>query len=131
MDKCVHLLVLRVLCAVLSLLFTAIGPRLETVLLRQPALEDLTNLPRTESPHRCDRNKSNHVSNGGGGRRAAGGGRRAARGGAATERRKWRGGGGLVSRVCVMLLSSFEDERQYHAPHLPAGLSFIRYEMSG
>ncbi|KZV18657.1 hypothetical protein F511_30978 [Dorcoceras hygrometricum] len=49
--------------------FSESGPRLETGLLRQPALEDLTNLPWTESYRRRDRNKSNHVSNGGGGRR--------------------------------------------------------------
>ncbi|KZV31918.1 hypothetical protein F511_04232 [Dorcoceras hygrometricum] len=47
------------------------GGHLRAGLLRQSALEELTNLTRTESPHRCDRNESNHVSTGGGRRRAA------------------------------------------------------------
>ncbi|KZV55230.1 hypothetical protein F511_29560 [Dorcoceras hygrometricum] len=42
------------------------GPRMESGLLRQSALEDLTNLPRTESPRQGDRNKSDHTINGGG-----------------------------------------------------------------
>ncbi|KZV22659.1 hypothetical protein F511_09353 [Dorcoceras hygrometricum] len=42
------------------------GPRLESALLRHPALEDLKNLPRMESPRRRDRNKSDHTINGGG-----------------------------------------------------------------
>ncbi|KZV37010.1 hypothetical protein F511_12922 [Dorcoceras hygrometricum] len=63
-------------------------------LLSQPALQDLTNLPWTESPRRRDWNKSNHVSNGGGGLRVE---ERRPRGGSG------EGGGGLVSRVCVML----------------------------
>ncbi|KZV48358.1 hypothetical protein F511_41519 [Dorcoceras hygrometricum] len=62
-------------------------------LLRQPALEDLTNLPRTESPRRRDRNKSNHVSNGGGGRLVE---ERRPRGGSG------EGGGGLVSREVAL-----------------------------
>ncbi|KZV22884.1 hypothetical protein F511_08864 [Dorcoceras hygrometricum] len=44
-------------------------PRPETRILRQPALEGLTNLARTESPRHADRNKSNHVITGGGRRR--------------------------------------------------------------
>ncbi|KZV48755.1 hypothetical protein F511_26086 [Dorcoceras hygrometricum] len=42
------------------------GPRPEAGFLRQPALEGLTNLGRTESPRHADRNKSNHVITGGG-----------------------------------------------------------------
>ncbi|KZV26958.1 hypothetical protein F511_39775 [Dorcoceras hygrometricum] len=41
-------------------------PRSEARVLRQSALEDLTNSPRTESPRHADRNKSNHVITGGG-----------------------------------------------------------------
>ncbi|KZV36166.1 Histone superfamily protein [Dorcoceras hygrometricum] len=54
-----------------------------TGLLRQSALEELTNLTRTESPRRRDRNESNHVSTSGGRRR---GGRRAAQGRSAAVR---------------------------------------------
>ncbi|KZV54725.1 Glycine cleavage T-protein family [Dorcoceras hygrometricum] len=36
------------------------GPRLDARLLRQSALEELTNLPWTESPQQGDRNKSDH-----------------------------------------------------------------------
>ncbi|KZV27873.1 hypothetical protein F511_37399 [Dorcoceras hygrometricum] len=43
------------------------SPRPETRLLRQPALEGLTNLARTESPRYADRNKSEHTINGDGG----------------------------------------------------------------
>ncbi|KZV31813.1 sporulation-specific protein 15-like [Dorcoceras hygrometricum] len=42
------------------------SPRPETRLLRQPALEGLTNLARTESPRHADRNKSDHEVTGGG-----------------------------------------------------------------
>ncbi|KZV46143.1 hypothetical protein F511_23580 [Dorcoceras hygrometricum] len=42
------------------------GPRLESGLLHQSALEDLKNLPRTESPRQGDRNKSDHTINGDG-----------------------------------------------------------------
>ncbi|KZV54025.1 aspartic protein-like protein 2 [Dorcoceras hygrometricum] len=49
------------------------GPRLESGLLRQSALEDLTNVPRTESPRQGDRNKSDHTINGGGAWRRGGG----------------------------------------------------------
>ncbi|KZV19808.1 hypothetical protein F511_29597 [Dorcoceras hygrometricum] len=76
---------------------------------RQPALEDLTNLPRTESPRRCDRNKSNHVSNGGGGRRVE---ERRPRGGSG------EGGGGLVSRVFVMLKKSHSLNSSSYAQHI-------------
>ncbi|KZV55518.1 hypothetical protein F511_09629 [Dorcoceras hygrometricum] len=38
----------------------ASGPRPETRILRQPALEGLTNLARTETPRKDDRNKSDH-----------------------------------------------------------------------
>ncbi|KZV28684.1 serine carboxypeptidase-like 18 [Dorcoceras hygrometricum] len=107
------------------------------------------NLTRTESPRRCDRNKSNHVIDGGG---ACGGG--GGRGGFGGE-----GGGGPLARIfcgprfvdgyCSPDLSRFElliedfdhsnvisprhieyfpvpravveDERQYRAPHLPTG----------
>ncbi|KZV56853.1 hypothetical protein F511_27412 [Dorcoceras hygrometricum] len=47
--------------------------RPESRLLRQPALEGLTNLARTEAPRKTDRNKSDHtaaemvVTGGGGG----------------------------------------------------------------
>ncbi|KZV42893.1 hypothetical protein F511_14801 [Dorcoceras hygrometricum] len=41
-----------------------IAPRLKSRLLRQSALEDLTNLSRTESPRQGDRNKSNHEGGG-------------------------------------------------------------------
>ncbi|KZV37634.1 hypothetical protein F511_30772 [Dorcoceras hygrometricum] len=47
------------------------------------ALEELTNLTRTKSPRRRDRNESNHVSTGGGGRH---GGRWAAQGRSAVVR---------------------------------------------
>ncbi|KZV53448.1 bhlh transcription factor [Dorcoceras hygrometricum] len=47
------------------------GPRPQTRLLRQPALEGLMNLARTEAPRRGDRNKSDHVNGGGTGRRKA------------------------------------------------------------
>ncbi|KZV25816.1 hypothetical protein F511_32133 [Dorcoceras hygrometricum] len=36
------------------------GPRLDARLLCQSALEELTNLPRTESPQQGDRNKFDH-----------------------------------------------------------------------
>ncbi|KZV44632.1 hypothetical protein F511_26091 [Dorcoceras hygrometricum] len=36
------------------------GPRPETPFLRQPALEGLTNLARTETPRKSDRNKSDY-----------------------------------------------------------------------
>ncbi|KZT75762.1 FBD-associated F-box protein-like [Dorcoceras hygrometricum] len=36
------------------------GPRLDARLLRQSVLEELTNLPRMESPQQGDRNKSDH-----------------------------------------------------------------------
>ncbi|KZV57438.1 hypothetical protein F511_31645 [Dorcoceras hygrometricum] len=36
------------------------GPRLEARVLRQSALEELTKFPRTESPRKDDRNKSDH-----------------------------------------------------------------------
>ncbi|KZV25089.1 hypothetical protein F511_42517 [Dorcoceras hygrometricum] len=49
------------------------GPRLESGLLRQSALEDLKNLPRTESPRQGDRNKSDHTINGGGAAARGGG----------------------------------------------------------
>ncbi|KZV40440.1 hypothetical protein F511_37517 [Dorcoceras hygrometricum] len=54
------------------------SPRLETRILRQPALEGLTSSPRTESPRHADRNKSDHTKNrataaAGGGRRLWGG----------------------------------------------------------
>ncbi|KZV53058.1 hypothetical protein F511_31486 [Dorcoceras hygrometricum] len=42
------------------------GPRLESGLLRQSALEDLMNLPWTESPRQGDQNKSDHTINDGG-----------------------------------------------------------------
>ncbi|KZV18789.1 FBD-associated F-box protein-like [Dorcoceras hygrometricum] len=48
------------------------GPRLDAWILRQSAQEELTNLPRTESPQQGDRNKSDH------GKRRCGGGRAAA-----------------------------------------------------
>ncbi|KZV52209.1 hypothetical protein F511_07164 [Dorcoceras hygrometricum] len=44
--------------------FSESGPRLKTRLLRQSALENVTNLSRMESPHRGGRNKSNHDGNG-------------------------------------------------------------------
>ncbi|KZV25148.1 hypothetical protein F511_41405 [Dorcoceras hygrometricum] len=59
----------------LAVEFSESGPILESRLLRQYTLEDMTNLSRTESPRRGGRNKSNH---GKGRRRAAarvGGGR--------------------------------------------------------
>ncbi|KZV14315.1 hypothetical protein F511_19458 [Dorcoceras hygrometricum] len=59
------------------------------------SLEDLTNLPRTDSPRRRDRNKSNHVNNGGGGRRVE-----------EREEEVERGGGGLVSRQLVQYKDS-------------------------
>ncbi|KZV23511.1 hypothetical protein F511_40227 [Dorcoceras hygrometricum] len=40
--------------------FSKSGPRLESRLLRQSALENVTNISRTESPRRGGRNKSNH-----------------------------------------------------------------------
>ncbi|KZV38216.1 carboxyl-terminal-processing peptidase 1, chloroplastic [Dorcoceras hygrometricum] len=60
----------------LAVEFSESGPRLETRLLRQSALEDVTNLSWMESPRRGGRNKSNHVRR-----------RRAAR------RRRRKGGG--------------------------------------
>ncbi|KZV07137.1 hypothetical protein F511_45381 [Dorcoceras hygrometricum] len=61
--------------------FSESGPRLESRLLRQSALEDLKNLSRTKSSRQGDRNKSNHE--GGGTRR-----RRVEE--AAAEEEKWR-----------------------------------------
>ncbi|KZV50179.1 hypothetical protein F511_19271 [Dorcoceras hygrometricum] len=72
-----------------SLIRSATGTRL----LRQPALEGLTNLARTESPRRGDRNKSNHD-----------GGGTAATQGAAADGSCGRGRGGaqeLEARVLV------------------------------
>ncbi|KZV25911.1 hypothetical protein F511_31564 [Dorcoceras hygrometricum] len=40
------------------------GPRSETRILHQPALEDLTNLARTETSRKDDRNKSDHNDGG-------------------------------------------------------------------
>ncbi|KZV23505.1 FBD-associated F-box protein-like [Dorcoceras hygrometricum] len=40
------------------------GPRLDTRVLRQSALEELTNFARTESPRQGDRNKSDHDGGG-------------------------------------------------------------------
>ncbi|KZV29786.1 hypothetical protein F511_44153 [Dorcoceras hygrometricum] len=64
--------------------FSESGPRLESRLLRQSALENVMNLSRTESPRRGGRNKSNHEGGGtrrrrverGGGRGVVEGGRR-------------------------------------------------------
>ncbi|KZV52874.1 callose synthase 8 [Dorcoceras hygrometricum] len=70
--------------------FSESGPRLESRLLRQSALENVTNLSRTESPHRGGRNKSNHDSNGR--RRAAADG--AWEAAAERERERERRGGG-------------------------------------
>ncbi|KZV32678.1 hypothetical protein F511_21225 [Dorcoceras hygrometricum] len=44
----------------LAVEFSESGPRLESRLLRQSALEEVTNLSRTESPRQGDRNKSDH-----------------------------------------------------------------------
>ncbi|KZV35937.1 hypothetical protein F511_23950 [Dorcoceras hygrometricum] len=70
----------------LAVEFSDSGPRLESRLLRQSTLEDVTNLSRTESPRRGGRNKSNHDGGGtrrrrrrverGGGRGVVEGGRR-------------------------------------------------------
>ncbi|KZV20621.1 hypothetical protein F511_31072 [Dorcoceras hygrometricum] len=43
-----------------TLRWPARGPRPETRILRQSALEELTKFPRTESPRKDDRNKSDH-----------------------------------------------------------------------
>ncbi|KZV29815.1 hypothetical protein F511_25020 [Dorcoceras hygrometricum] len=59
------------------------GPRPKTRVLRQSALEELTKFPRTESPRKGDRNKSDH-----------GGGGTAARRWRRRPRGFWRGGGG-------------------------------------
>ncbi|KZV33449.1 hypothetical protein F511_33695 [Dorcoceras hygrometricum] len=61
------------------------GPRLESGLLRQSELEDLTNLPWTESSRQGDQNKSDHTINGGGA---------AAQELAGGREVFWRGGGG-------------------------------------
>ncbi|KZV22231.1 hypothetical protein F511_08296 [Dorcoceras hygrometricum] len=49
----------------LAVEFYESGPRLESRLLRQSALEDLANLSRTESPPRSGRNKSDGKTGGG------------------------------------------------------------------
>ncbi|KZV17630.1 hypothetical protein F511_27166 [Dorcoceras hygrometricum] len=79
------------------------GPRLESCLLRQTALEELTNLSRTEPPRRRDRNKSNHEENGRWQAAADGRRRKTASGGREVEVE--RGGRRLEARVlcCVML----------------------------
>ncbi|KZV35779.1 hypothetical protein F511_38125 [Dorcoceras hygrometricum] len=77
------------------------GPRLDTRVLRQSALEELTNFARTESPRQGDRNKSDHD---GGGTAAA----RRRHGGTwrlAAERWRRRGGAALAS-TCVTLNGS-------------------------
>ncbi|KZV33565.1 hypothetical protein F511_33699 [Dorcoceras hygrometricum] len=72
----------------LAVEFSESGPRLESRLLRQSALEDLTNLSRTESPPRSCRNKSDGKTGGdawrNSGRRV---GRAAERGGSSEGRR--------------------------------------------
>ncbi|KZV16700.1 BTB/POZ domain-containing protein-like [Dorcoceras hygrometricum] len=59
----------------LAVEFSESGPRLESRLLRQSALEDLTNLSQTESPPLSGRNKSDGKTGGGVGRAAERGGR--------------------------------------------------------
>ncbi|KZV31441.1 hypothetical protein F511_37769 [Dorcoceras hygrometricum] len=74
------------------------GPRPKTRLLRQPALEGLTNLARTESPQHDDRNKSDH-----------GGGGTAARRWRRRPRGFWGGGAAANLRLEARIVRNHES----------------------
>ncbi|KZV39727.1 hypothetical protein F511_20778 [Dorcoceras hygrometricum] len=91
--------------------FSESGPRLESRLLRQSALEDLTNLSRTESPPCSGRNKGG----GGGRRRAARRRRRIQLAVGPQPLRLLNHNSGLAQRIMVKRLAT--------SPHDPLGIT--------
>ncbi|KZV42831.1 putative tRNA modification GTPase MnmE [Dorcoceras hygrometricum] len=88
--------------------------RPETRVLRQPALEGLMNLERTESPRHADRNKSDHTINGGGG----------------TTARRWRGGGRESLCILNSFLVDWTVKMRTRPPELETSIYDVKYHVS-